>query len=75
MQDSIRKQKLSALLETVLPQSSLEEWQSGQSLLCIDYGSMGCLGLIPDPNHLVAVLVTALQKAGAKGILLTGIGW
>ena len=74
VQDSARKQKLNASLETVLSQGSLEEWRSGQPLLCIDFGSMGCLGLIPDPDHFVAVLVTALQKAGAKGILLTGLG-
>lgn len=74
MQESVRKQKLNALLADVLPQSCLEEWRPGQPLLCIDFGSMGCLGLIPDPHHLVAVLVAALQEARAKGILLTGIG-
>ena len=35
---------------------------------------MGCMGLIPNPHHLVAVLIAALQKAMAKGILMTGIG-
>lgn len=74
MQEHVRKQKLNALLETDLPQTSLEEWRSGQPLVCIDFGSMGCLGLIPDPHHLVAVLTAALQQAGAKGILLTGGG-
>lgn len=73
-QENVRKQKLSALLETHLPQSSLEEWRAGQPLVCIDFGSMGCLGLIPDSHYLVAVLVAALQQAGAKGILLTGVG-
>lgn len=68
-----RKQQLHALLKPVLPHSSLEEWKSEQPLVCIDFGSMGCMGLIPDPHHLVAVLVAALHFAGAKGILLTGI--
>ncbi|KAL3142502.1 hypothetical protein ABBQ38_002826 [Trebouxia sp. C0009 RCD-2024] len=69
-----RKQQLHALLKPVLPHNSLEEWRSGQPLVCIDFGSMGCMGLIADPHHLVAVLVAALHIAGAKGILLTG-GW
>lgn len=69
-----RKQQLDTLLKPVLPDSCLEEWREGQPLMCIDFGSMGCMGLIPDPHHLVAVLIAALQIAGAKGILLTGEG-
>lgn len=73
LQECDRKQQLHALLKPVLPHNSLEEWRSGQPLVCIDFGSMGCMGLIADPHHLVAVLVAALHIAGAKGILLTGI--
>ena len=72
MQDKDGKHQLDAMLAVSLQQSSLEEWRADQPLLCIDFGSMGCMGLIPDPDCLVAVLTAALQKAGAKGILLTG---
>lgn len=59
-------------LPPMLHDSSLTAWQGGRPLVCIDFGSMGCMGLIPDPHHLVRVLVAALQRADAKGILLTG---
>lgn len=33
-----------------------------KGLLLIDFGSMGCLGLLPDPMTLVTVLMTALES-------------
>ena len=41
-------------------------------LICADFGSMGKMGLLSDPAHLVAVLATALGLLGAHCILLTG---
>lgn len=72
MQDHDRKQQLDTLLADALHDCSLDKWRSGQLLLCIDFGSMGCMGLIPHPHHLVAVLTAALHKVAAKAILLTG---
>ncbi|DBA81538.1 hypothetical protein WJX77_007263 [Trebouxia sp. C0004] len=69
-----RRKQLQAFIAPILHDTSLAEWQTGHPLVCIDFGSMGCMGLLPDPHYLVKVLIAALQRANAKGILLTG-GW
>ncbi|KAL0026049.1 hypothetical protein WJX79_005299 [Trebouxia sp. C0005] len=69
-----RRRQLQAFITPILHDTSLAEWQTDHPLLCIDFGSMGCMGLLPDPHYLITVLIAALQKADAKGILLTG-GW
>ena len=63
---------MQAFITPILHDISLAEWQTGHPLVCIDFGSMGCMGLLPDPHYLVKVLIVALHRADAKGILLTG---
>jgi UDP:flavonoid glycosyltransferase YjiC (YdhE family) len=63
---------LQAFITPILHDTSLAEWVADHPLVCIDFGSMGCMGLLPDPHYLVKLLLAALQKADAKGILLTG---
>ena len=46
---------------------------SESPLVCIDFGSMGSMGLLGDAKHLVEVLALALRGSGLCGILLTGI--
>lgn len=66
--------KLQSLLGG-LPEGMLfKDWHAGKPLMCITFGSMGPMGAIPDPLHLVEVLVAALKQANIKGVLLTG-GW
>ncbi|DBB10651.1 TPA: hypothetical protein ACH3X3_007160 [Trebouxia sp. C0006] len=71
---SDRRKQLQAFITPILHDTSLAEWVADHPLVCIDFGSMGCMGLLPDPHYLVKLLLAALQKADAKGILLTG-GW
>ncbi|KAG2490237.1 hypothetical protein HYH03_011361 [Edaphochlamys debaryana] len=42
--------------------------------VCVDLGSMGRLGLIPDPPRLLRVLEAALAEVGLVGLMLTA-GW
>jgi hypothetical protein len=35
-----------------------------KGVVCVDFGSMGQLGLLPDPQHLLATLTGALQQLG-----------
>ena len=73
LQDCDRQQQLQACMPPLLHQFILATRLARQPLVCIDFGSMGHMGLITDPHHLVSVLTTALQTATAKGILLTGM--
>lgn len=43
-------------------------------LVCIDFGSMGSMGLLGNAKHLVKVLALALRQSGLCGVLLTGDG-
>lgn len=43
-------------------------------LICVDFGSMGRLGLIPQPSLLVAILETAAEQLARPVVLLAG-GW
>ena len=72
MQDRVRRQQLQPHLDKVLPCNGLEEWQKGQRLVCVDFGSMGSMGLIPGPARLVSMLSQVLIATNTKGILLTG---
>ena len=67
-----RKEQLQPFLAPLLHGTTWADWWSGQALVCIDFGSMGCIGLIPSPHRLVNVLTIALDMVKAKGILLTG---
>lgn len=48
------------------------EWQGGKQLVCIHVGSTAPSGLLPEPAVLFKLLTSALEKAGLKGVLLTG---
>lgn len=50
----------------------MEAAATASSLLCADFGSMGKMGLLSHPAHLVAVLAAAMSLVGAHCILLTG---
>lgn len=41
-------------------------------LVCIDFGSMGNMGLLGDAKQLVQILALALEQSGVCGVLLTG---
>ncbi|KAF6248878.1 hypothetical protein COO60DRAFT_1020081 [Scenedesmus sp. NREL 46B-D3] len=43
-------------------------------VLLVDFGSMGCLGLLRDARVLLAVLLQALHLLNWRGVLVTG-GW
>ena len=73
LQDACTSEKLRSLFG--LPEeTSFEDWLKGSPLICIDFGSMGAMGAIADPTHLVLLLIGALKKSHAKGVLLTGEG-
>ena len=42
-------------------------------LVCIDFGSMGSMGLLGNAKHFVEILALALKQAGVCGVLLTGV--
>ena len=48
------------------------KWQGSKPLVCILVGSTAPSGLLPQPAVLFKLLTSALEKAGLKGILLTG---
>jgi hypothetical protein len=54
--------------DALLRQADLD----GRAVACIDFGSMGQLGLIPDAPWLVRILRAALRRIRAVGVLLTG---
>ncbi len=41
-------------------------------LICMDFGSMGSMGLLGDATRLVNVMALALKQSGLRGVLLTG---
>ena len=41
--------------------------------MLIDFGSVGCMGLLGSPSRLMKVLVSALSMAGLRAVLLTGM--
>ncbi|BDA42418.1 probable sterol 3-beta-glucosyltransferase at C-terminar half [Coccomyxa sp. Obi] len=42
------------------------------SLICIDFGSMGSMGLLGNAKQLVEILALALKQSAVCGVLLTG---
>lgn len=40
--------------------------------LCVDFGSMGKMGLLSDPFHLVATVLEAVKSTNMQAIILTG---
>ena len=55
-----------------LKAKSFAEWQADKPLLCIHFGSAAATGVFPDFGILFRLLTSALERAGAKGVLLTG---
>ncbi len=41
-------------------------------IVCIDFGSMGSMGLLGDAKQVVEILALALEQSGVCGVLLTG---
>lgn len=72
MQATALQAKLQSLVGGLPDGMSFADWHDGKPMLCITFGSMGPVGAIPDPLHLVEVLVAALRRINAKGVLLTG---
>ncbi|KXZ47822.1 hypothetical protein GPECTOR_32g434 [Gonium pectorale] len=50
------------------------EREVGRGVLCVDFGSSGRLGLIPEPLHTLRVLEGALRSLGLSAVVLTA-GW
>jgi hypothetical protein len=40
--------------------------------VCFDWGSMGCMGLLGDPQRLLQVILAVVQQLGIHAVLLTG---
>ena len=72
MQTTGAGDKLQSLIGPLPDGLSFERWLKGRPLICISFGSMGNMGFISDPSHLVGMLIAALHQVQAKGILLTG---
>lgn len=64
--------KMLTFYKASLKAKNFAEWQADKPLLCIHFGSTAASGLFPDSGILFRLLTSALERAGAKGVLLTG---
>lgn len=46
--------------------------QASAKPVLVDFGSVGCMGLLGNPSRLLKVLQSALSTAGLRAVLLTG---
>ena len=73
----VQQASVGALLGSKRPRAGESDAQQRKSQalpkpVLIDFGSVGCMGLLGDARRLLSVLLAALEKTGLRGTVLTG---